>query len=376
MSGRKNERDILKRKLKAGQNIHMPAPRRIGKTWTINRLAEDMRREGWLIVELDVQGMSAPDKFARRLCQKIQNQLPTPSGLHAAFKNRLHALIGGNWGTDPINVIGQVDPVSFLDALLEALAKEDKQSAIFVDEIAYFVLRFAERNEGDAKDFFYELRNLQAEYSNIRWLFTGSIGLNFVAERFGLGGAFVDLTTFILEPFDEAEARSFLRDPATQMGFNHQFHASDEDLKVLFEELGWLAPYYLKLVGNEVRPSGPEQDGRLTAKQEDLQDAMEKLLEPTRKSEFAVWREHIDKNLPQTDRDLARGVLGPLSAAADGETLDTLQAAMVPATPKAVRDILDILQSDGLIDLTKGTKGRYRFRSGLIRRYWQQYEAD
>ncbi len=373
MHGRENERDALKRKLNAGQNIHMPAPRRIGKTWTINRLAEDMRNEGWLIIEVDVQGMSAPDKFAERLCQKIQKQLPTKSGLHATLKHRLDTLIGGNWGTNPIKAIGQVDPVIFLGALLEALEKEGRQSAIFVDEIAYFVLGFAEKNESGAKDFFYELRNLQAEYSNVRWLFTGSIGLHFVAERFGLGGAFVDLTTFILEPFNEIEAGSFLRAPATQMGFNHQFHVSDEDLKVLFEELGWLAPYYLRLVGNEVRPTGPEEGGKLTAKQEDLRAAMQKLLEPTRKSAFAVWREHIDKNLPHTDRDLARGVLGRLSAGANGETLDTLQAAMAVAKPKAVRDILDILQSDGLIDLTEG---RYRFRSGLIRRYWQQYEAD
>ena len=193
MHARRAERDTLKRKLKAGQNIHMPAPRRIGKTWTINRLAEDMRKEDWLIVEVDVQGMSAPEKFARRMCQKIQGQLPKASGLNAAFKNRLDALIGGNWGDNPIKAIGQVDPVAFLDALLEALEKDDRESAIFVDEIAYFVLRFAERNKDDAKDFFYELRNLQANYSKVRWLFTGSIGLNVVAERFGLGGAFVDL---------------------------------------------------------------------------------------------------------------------------------------------------------------------------------------
>lgn len=373
MHERKSERDTLRRKLKAGQNIHMPAPRRIGKTWTINRLAEDMRKEGWLIVELDVQGMSTPDKFARRLCQKIQGQLPSTAGLFAALKNRLDALIGGDWGTDPIKAIGQVDPVAFLDALLAALEKEGRKSAIFVDEIAYFVLGFAENNKDDAKDFFYQLRNLQAEYSNVRWLLTGSIGLNLVAERFGLGGAFVDLATFILEPFDATEARSFLRDPATQNAFNHSFVASDEDLGGLFEELGWLAPYYLKLVGNEVRPSGEAQGGKLIATSDDLRAAMQKLLEPTRKSEFAVWREHIDKNLPKTDRDLARKVLNQLSASTDGEILITLQSAMVPATPKAVRDILDILQSDGLVDFLQD---RYRFRSGLIRRYWQQYEAD
>ncbi len=373
MHERKSERDTLNRKLKAGQNIHMPAPRRIGKTWTTKRLAEDMRKEDWLIVEMDVQGMSAPEKFARRLCQKIQGQLPKTSGLQAVLKSRLDALIGGDWGTNPIDAIGKVDPVAFLDALLEALEKEEKKSAIFVDEIAYFVLGFAERYKDDAKDFFYELRNLQAEYSNVRWLFTGSIGLNVVAERFGLGGAFVDLDTFILEPFNAPEALSFLRDPATQNGFNHSFIASDEDLMVLFEGLGWLAPYYLKLVGNEVRPSGEAQDGTLTATRDDLRAAMQKLLEPTRKSEFAVWREHIDKNLPKTERVLARKALSHLSANADGEVLSTLQSALVPDTPKAVRDILDILQSDGLVECLEG---RYRFRSGLIRRYWQQYEAE
>ncbi|MEM9840842.1 MAG: AAA family ATPase [Pseudomonadota bacterium] len=373
MHERKSERGTLKRKLEAGRNIHMPAPRRIGKTWTINRLAEDMRKEDWLIVELDVQGMSAPDKFARRLCQKIQDQLPKTSGLHAAFKSRLDALIGGDWGTNPIDAIGPVDPVAFLEELLAALEREEKQSAIFVDEIAYFVLGFAETNKDDAKDFFHELRRLQHEYSNIRWLFTGSIGLNVVADRFGLGGAFVDLDTFTLEPFDAREARSFLRDPATQIAFNHSFNASDDDLRVLFDELGWLAPYYLKLVGNEVRPSGEAQGGVLTATRDDLDAAMEKLLEPSRKLEFAVWRDHIDKNLPKTDRGLVRKVLNYLSASTDGEVLSTLQSAMEPDKPKAVRDILGILQSDGLVDCVEG---RYRFRSGLVRRYWQLYEAD
>ena len=48
---RESERDRLAQKLTHGVNIHMSAPRRIGKTWTINRLAEDLRKKGWLIVE-------------------------------------------------------------------------------------------------------------------------------------------------------------------------------------------------------------------------------------------------------------------------------------------------------------------------------------
>ena len=72
MHNRESERERLAQKLKNGTNIHMPAPRRIGKTSTLNRLAKDLRNEGWLIVELDVQGKSTPEDFARLLCQKIQ----------------------------------------------------------------------------------------------------------------------------------------------------------------------------------------------------------------------------------------------------------------------------------------------------------------
>lgn len=370
---RHTQRAILKRKLETGINIHMPAPRRIGKTWTINRLAEDLRKENWLIVELDVQGMSEPGKFARRLCQKIEGQLPATKRMKAAVKGRIDNLLDGDWGTNPIEAIGKVDPVEFLDVLLAELAPQSEKSAIFVDEIAFFVLNFANENPEEAKNFFYRLRNLQSEHADIRWLFTGSIGLNIVAERFGLGGAFVDLETFILEPFTVEEARSFLRDDATQQAFNHAFHASDEDLDVLFRELGWLAPFYLKLVANEVRPSGEADKGVLTATRDDLMEAFERLLRPARTSEFAVWTEHIDKNLPAPDRELARMVLDRLSRNPDGESLDTLFAALQPPTRKAIREVLNILENDGLVD--RAGKG-YRFRSGLIRRYWERYEAE
>ena len=64
MHHRMNERKHLKRKLEAGISIHMPAPRRIGKTWTIGRLAADLRKAGWQAIEVDVQGMDSPREFA------------------------------------------------------------------------------------------------------------------------------------------------------------------------------------------------------------------------------------------------------------------------------------------------------------------------
>ena len=373
MHKRESERDALKRKLEAHVNIQMPAPRRIGKTWTINRLAEDLRQEDWLVVELDVQGTSRPEKFASQLCRKIQAQLPPSKALWVGVRQRLENAIDGDWDGKPAKALGKMDPISFLEALIEELSKEQVKSALFVDEIAYFALSFAEDDPVGAKDFFYQLRSIQIANKSVRWLFTGSIGLDIVADRFGIGGAFVDLEKFFLEPFTEDEARSYLCDDATQNAFNHKFRANDKDLEYVFRELGWLAPYYLNLIGNEVRPSGAYMDGALTATQDDFEAAFDRLLEPNRKGEFVTWKEHIDKNLPKSDREIARKILGTLSQEADGETVDTLIANFAPEATKRVRSALDILQNDGLVQMVKD---RYRFRSGLIRRYWKEYEAE
>lgn len=373
MHSRSVERDLLKRKLEAGVNVHMPAPRRIGKTWTINRLAEDLRNQGWLVVELDVQGISCPETFARRLCQKIQGQLPPTAGLWVEATQRFKNMIGGDWNGSPLEALGRLDAIPFLEALIEQLATECEKSAIFIDEIAYFVLALSEQDSLKAKQFFYRLRGIQLANPTIRWLVTGSIGLDLVAERFGLGGAFVDLERFTLEPFDETAARSFLRDESTQIAFNHRFRASDDDLSYVFSELGWLAPYYLKLIGNEVCPSGKEVDGVLTATRADFDEAFRRLLDPSRKSDFAVWKEHIDKNFPQPDKKIARELLSMLSQESSGETIDTLIANFPVRSRRELLFVLNILQNDGLV---QEFEGRYRFRSGLIRRHWKEYETE
>ena len=169
-----------------------------------------------------------------------------------------------------------------------------------------------------------------------------------------------------------------MRDPAVQQQLNRPFDATDENFNMMFEELGWLAPFYLKLIANEVRPSiARTTENFPQATSADFTAAFDALLEPNRQSEFGVWREHINKNLPASDSGLAMKLLHAISQTSNGEIFDTLIAVASEAQKgthkRQVRDILSILLNDGLIALSKG---RYQFRSGLIRRYWKEYEAE
>jgi hypothetical protein len=377
MHDRHQERRQLKRKLEAGLSIHMPAPRRIGKTWTISRLAGDLRADGWYVVEVDVEGMRSPTEFARDLCARIEAQHSVKGRVTAHVVQRLNNLLGGGWGDKPLDALGRVDPIEFAQTLIASLDESGDRTAIIIDEISYFFLALAEDDAKEAHTFAYKLRALQQRYKNVRWLITGSIGLDTIARRYGLEGAFVDFETFMLEPFTAAEARSYMRDPAIQQQFNHIFDASDADFETMFTELGWLAPYYLKLIANEVRPSIEGTGGAPPrATRADFDAAFERLLQPNRRSEFAIWREHITKNLPVPDREVARKVLDILSQGPEGENEDTLLAKLSDTRGSAaklqLRDILAILGNDGLI--AKASR-RYAFRSGLVRRYWSEYEA-
>jgi hypothetical protein len=384
MHDRSEQRRQLARKLEAGVSIHMPAPRRIGKTWTIGRLAADLRSAGWRAVEVDVQGMSTPKQFAADLCARIEEQIPSRNRFTAHVLQRFERLLGGDWGDKPLDALGRVDPIDFAETLIAALADAGEKTAIIIDEISYFFLELAQEDPKAAHTFAYQLRALQQRYKSVRWLITGSIGLDTIAHRYGLEGAFVDFETFPLEPFTKAEARSYLRDPAVQQQLNHPFDASDADFDAMFDDIGWLAPFYLKLVANEVRPSIPGTGNQLgRATKPDFDAAFERLLQPNRKSEFAVWREHVDKNLPAPDRAVAKSLLNFLSQRPGGEIEATLLSqASSPSqgptmeagtTRRQVRDILAMLTNDGLL---MKTEQRFRFRSGLVQRYWQEYEAE
>jgi hypothetical protein len=379
MHNRQQERGLLKRKLGAGLSIHMPAPRRIGKTWTIGRLAADLRADAWRVIEIDVEGMRTPGEFARNLCARIEAQTSTRDRFKTHAVHRFNNLLGGTWGDKPLDALGKVDPIEFAEVLIASLDESGDKTAIIIDEISYFFLALAEENAKEAHIFAYKLRALQQRYKKVRWLITGSIGLDTIARRYGLEGAFVDFETFALEPFTTPEALSYMRDPAMQQMFNHSFDATDDDFEAMFSRLGWLAPYYLNLVANEVRPSIAGAAGeRATATRADLDAAFEKLLQPNRRSAFAIWREHIDKNLPKPDRAVAKHILDFLSRRSpEGETEDTVLTQVTysigSVTRPQQREILAMLVNDGLI---VKVDRRYTFRSGLVRQYWQEYEAE
>jgi AAA+ ATPase superfamily predicted ATPase len=198
MPDRKAERAEICRILASGHSIQMLAPRRVGKTWLMRRVAEDLQTKGWMTVFTDVEGMRSEDEFLRDLCRKIEQTGSTSQAVLNHLSQRLRQLISGGWEGNPIHAIGRIDAKGFSEALVASLDAQGGKALILVDEIALFVTVLLARDEKATVDFLYHLRRLRQSYPRVQWLLTGSIGLDVVARRSQLHGALVDLEIFSL----------------------------------------------------------------------------------------------------------------------------------------------------------------------------------
>ncbi|RJF87143.1 hypothetical protein D3874_08980 [Oleomonas cavernae] len=374
MHNRREERAELIRIFEAGVSVQMLAPRRVGKTWLMREVADDLLRNGWEIVFLDVEGMRTEKEFLGALCRKLEQTAGFADQLTRNLKQRLKQFLAGTADGNPIEALGRLDAKDFAEALVAALDDARKPTVILIDEISLFVMERLAQDPDGTKAFLYHLRNLRQSYPGVRWLLTGSIGLDAVARRSGIQGAFLDLEVFALHPFGEAAAASYLADCCSRGLVRKPFALDAEGLAHLAAELGWLSPYYLKLVANRIEPRGENLSGRRRARKEDIDEAFAALLEPVYRSNFAAWEEHIDKNFPAAERLLLHAILDVCCEAVDGEIFDTLFARLRSEHPtisvRLLKDMLCVLANDGFL---QDRAGRWRFSSGLLRRYWLRY---
>ena len=204
----------------------------------------------------------------------------------------------------------------------------------------------------------------------MRWLYTGSIGLDTIARRHGIEGALVDLAIFPLEPFSEATAISFLEHIAARGGCS----ITDDGMRAMLARLGWLSPYYLEKIGEAAceRAAGKVIDAAVADK------AGDSLLGLAQRTYWSTWREHLDKNFPEPERTRLFTILAEIARSSEGATQDTLLLTLNRGGETfgggLLREYIDTLEADGYVS-ADDSRSRFRFRMNLLREWWLRYVA-
>lgn len=369
---RPSERAELASLFKAGKSVLMLAPRRIGKTWLLDRVAEDMAQDNWLCIRMDAQGARDEGDFLRRLTMAIQDDQKAHEVVLINVMQRVKQFAGGFTGDTILRAIGQVDHRQLLEALVEGLNKRPEPTLILIDELALFVLAEATKKPESARSLLYHLRNLRQSYPKVCWFMTGSIGLDEVGRRHDMQGALLGMEIFPINPFTPDEARSFIEELFSKK-ITRPFTFEQGAFERLVAELGWLSPYHLEEVVKKIAQK--LGDGH-TAQVANVEEGFEALLAPQQRMHFSGWKEHVTKNFKPEDVPRLLAILEIASQNADGETIETYLTHLSNTAPapslRQVKDWLIALQSDAF--LTKKEE-RWMFLSGLLRRYWREYEA-
>jgi len=377
--GRQKEQQQLWRKLKTA-NLLMLAPRRIGKTSLLKRLRDTGVQHQTKVLYCSFAGC----ENELSCINELLNSLSPFQELHQnVFKQIGHALkqVKG------INVaglkleLGEVEQQQWtrigqsLTESLEKLKLDEEQLVICVDELPIFILRVLKQPDGLTKVRFFLnwFRQLRQTHSDaIKWVLAGSIGLDTVTNRLGIGDTINDLQPYPLGGFDDHNAKLLLQELAKE----NELQLDEQVCDYIIGRIGWSVPYYLQVMLDTILDT--KIDPLTPVEPQDVDEAFETLLKPAYKSYFDYWRQRLTEELGQPEDGYAITLLNHTCRDSKGVSRDTLkQALMDKAGNTAQFDelftyLLDTLENDGYI---VQVNERYRFRLAWLREYWQSRVA-
>jgi hypothetical protein len=349
-------------------NLLLLAPRRVGKTSLMRKMEKGAEEYGFTTVFIDVSDCTDELHLVHRLYGAI---LDNPLG------DRLWGHIKESWLGKTIGRVQKVGGAGFTlefqpssapwtrlgEELAGALSNLDGRWLIQIDELPVFVLKLLNQDQPAerirVREFLYWMRRLRQEYTGIRWMLAGSIGLDTVTGRLNIADAINDLRIEKLGAFDYPTAEALLE----ALAATHQVDLNETVRKYIVARTGWPAPYYLQLIFHELR------DLHSAVIEADVDRAIEDLLGPHHRNYFDYWRQRLYDELGRPDADYAATLLHHCCRAPEGPTRTTLNLALaaaipdVPAREDKLRYLLDVMQNDGYLVEAQN-------RSPLLREYW------
>jgi len=166
------------------QSVILTSERRIGKSSVIRKM-EDEPNERWTIVMRDVEGISSVKEFVTRLIDDLY-EYQTNKNKTMKWLTSIRKELDG-WSFFGIKVGAKSDPdwIEVLERLLENLCAEleqRKESLLLIwDEFPWMLQKIIKSESAhNAANLLDNLRHARQKNSNIRMVYTGSIGLHHV----------------------------------------------------------------------------------------------------------------------------------------------------------------------------------------------------
>jgi uncharacterized protein len=366
-----------------GRDVHMPGPRRLGKTFVLDRMVDAGAKQGWHAVKIEIAGCRDTRAVFRLLCEAIGRE--RPGGAHALswIKQRMGQVLSprsdqtGAWYQPLLSL----DHEAWFERMVNAM-NDDKSHrwALLIDELPIFLKALHDRGpEGIALalDFMNLTSRLRQANPRVRWLITGSIGIEPLAQEGNYLGVLAKFQHFELNTLSQTQASDYVQDLARSGQLPLRRSITPVEAQAVVAATGWRAAFYLdalaqKLAGEATQD--PEVAARHVAK------AVNDLLQPAHMATFGPAEEHIRKHYRSTDRAVAFTVLNALAPHPAGLTLDILLTTLhrPELTDAQLRKVIRRLQMEGFVTVGEWDEANptCAFLNPLQRGWWHRFPPD
>jgi hypothetical protein len=260
----------------------------------------------------------------------------------------------------------QFDYFDELLRVIDHLDLEDNRLIFIIDEFAQTVENIIEDESiKNAKSFLSkcrEIRHKKGVADKLIFVYAGSIGLESIVSRINAINTINDLYPFEIPPFTPEEAKKLINKLVKSEGWKLSTGFFDH----LFNIIGWLLPYYLQIVVDEIDKVDNVFEKEIDEKMIDaaINNAIYKRVY------FEHWLIRLRKAYKADDFKFAKELLSITSENGRISGNEIANLAEKHDLEDNFRDIVNALKHDGYIDNPVDSKV-FRFNSPLLRIWWE-----
>ncbi|HLK30926.1 MAG TPA: ATP-binding protein [Puia sp.] len=377
----RRDREIKKilDRLNDGNNLQIAAPRRIGKTSILFYLMDNMVGN-YVYVYLDSEAINNEQDFYQKLLKELMkvDEIKNSKKLKKLFEDggkflkKIKSIkIMGN-GLDFAEEEADANYLSDVENLLsDLILDENKQLVILMDEFPQTIQNIVEINEGgtiEARQFLKSNRELRLNHhinQKVRFIITGSIGLNHTVSAIDSSAFVNDLNSLEVEPLSKEEAKEFVDELLATKGLRIDKEANN----YLLQKIEWLIPFHIQLSVLEI--IGLTERGQQINKTI-IDASFDKIIEDRNHNHFEHYFSRLKQHFKGAEFEFSRKLL---CAIANDGTIDTsviFNLSVEFHLQESYKNIINILVYDGYIN-NVGDKNNYRFNSPIVKMWWQKF---
>jgi hypothetical protein len=376
---RKREVEKIIDKLNDGNNLQIAAPRRIGKTSILFHL-KDAKIGGYIYVYVDTEAIDNEQEFYKKLLKELMkvDEIKNSKKMKKLFEegNKFLKKIKS------IKVMGQgIDfhedqkDTDYLHDIINLLSgiefDDDKQLVIMMDEFPQTIQNIVDANGGDvigAQKFLQSNRELRINpeiNQKIRFIITGSIGLNHTVSSIESSAFVNDLNSVEVGAMIAEEAKELLNDLLEAKRLSIEENVAE----YLLGKIEWLIPFHIQLAVQEIITQA-SQSREIT--HTTIDKAFDAIIQARNNNHFEHYYSRLKRHFKNADFAYADELLQIIAENGTIEKARVFDLSAKHGVQEKWRNIIEILMYDGYINNVEN-KNIYRFNSPILRMWWQRF---